>query len=97
MARMHAAFHTENAEATELYSGELGATRRHPKLDGSLGSPVEICLTCDRDRAGPVVAGRTLIRTTDLMSSVPAVSNLDAQPAAAASRNPSSASSIQAP
>ena len=39
-------------------------------------SPVNICGTCDRDRAGPVVIGRTHIPTMDVFSSVCAVQNL---------------------
>lgn len=49
---------------------------RSLKLEGILEAPVNICVTCDRDRAGPVVIGRTHIRTMDLYSSVCAVQNL---------------------
>ena len=75
-ARVHAAFRTANAEAAELFDGERGATYRRLKLEGILEAPVGICVTCDRDRAGPVVVGRTHIRTMDLYSSVCAVENL---------------------
>ncbi len=75
-ARVHAAFRTANAEAAELFEGERGGTYRRLKLEGILEAPVGICITCDRDRAGPVVVGRTHIPTMDLYSSVCAVQNL---------------------
>lgn len=46
------------------------------KLEGILESPLNLCVTCDRDRFGPVVIGRTANRVMDLFSSVCAVQNL---------------------
>ena len=45
------------------------------KLEGIIESPINICITCDRSRTGPVVIGRTAIDTMDLYSSVCAVQN----------------------
>ncbi|RDL48422.1 5,6-dimethylbenzimidazole synthase [Ensifer sp. M14] len=39
-------------------------------------APVNICIDCDRDRAGPAVIGRTHIRAMDLYSTACAVQNL---------------------
>lgn len=46
------------------------------KLEGILESPLNICVTCDRDRFGPVVLGRTCQPDMDLYSTVCAVENL---------------------
>lgn len=59
-----------------MFEPERREIYRGLKLEGILESPVNICVICDRDRAGPVVVGRTHIRTMDLYSSVCAVQNL---------------------
>jgi 5,6-dimethylbenzimidazole synthase len=46
------------------------------KLEGIVESPINLCITCDRERTGPVVVGHTHIKTMDLYSSVCAVQNL---------------------
>ena len=46
------------------------------KLQGILEAPINLCITCDRTRSGPVVLGRTHMPTMDLYSSVCAVQNL---------------------
>lgn len=74
--RVHQAFSTANAEAAEMFEGEKRETYRSLKLEGILESPVNICITCDRDRAGPVVVGRTHIKIMDLYSCACAVQNL---------------------
>ena len=74
--RIKEAFAKANAEAAALFEGERQSTYRSLKLEGILESPVNICVTCDRDRAGPVVLGRTHIPTMDLYSTVCAVENL---------------------
>ena len=74
--RVHAAFEKAHAEAAEMFEGEKQATYRKLKLEGILEAPIGICITCDRERTGPVVVGRTHIKTMDLYSSVCAVQNL---------------------
>jgi 5,6-dimethylbenzimidazole synthase len=74
--RVHSAFAEAHAEAADMFDGEQRATYKTLKLEGILESPVGICITCDRDRAGPVVVGRTHMKTMDLYSSVCAVQNL---------------------
>jgi len=73
---VHAAFTAAHAEAAEMFEGDKRATYRTLKLEGILESPVGICITCDRERTGPVVVGRTHMKTMDLYSSVCAVQNL---------------------
>ncbi len=46
------------------------------KLDGILDSAINLCVTCDRKRFGPVVLGRTCQPDMDLFSTVCAVQNL---------------------
>ncbi len=74
--KVHAAFAQAHAEAAEMFDGEQRATYKKLKLEGILESPIGICITCDRARTGPVVVGRTHMKTMDLYSSVCAVQNL---------------------
>jgi 5,6-dimethylbenzimidazole synthase len=75
-ARVHALFRQANAEAALMFPEEKQATYRSLKLEGILEAPLNLCVTCDRDRAGPVVIGRTHIPEMDLFSTVCAVQNL---------------------
>lgn len=74
--RVLAAFSQAHEEAAEMFEGEKRAAYKALKLEGILESPVGICITCDRKRTGPVVVGRTHMKTMDLYSSVCAVQNL---------------------
>lgn len=74
--RVHDAFSTAHAQAADMFQGDKRATYQKLKLEGILESPIGICITCDRERTGPVVVGRTHIKTMDLYSSVCAVQNL---------------------
>ncbi|HET7776079.1 MAG TPA: 5,6-dimethylbenzimidazole synthase [Azospira sp.] len=75
-ARIHAAFQQANREAAEKFEGERQAIYKELKLEGIREAPINLLITCDRDRAGPVVIGRTHIKAMDLYSSVCAVQNL---------------------
>jgi len=74
--RVHDDFAAANAEAAALFEGERGALYRRLKLEGIREAPVNLCVTCDRDRCGPVVLGRTHMPAMDLYSTVCAVQNL---------------------
>lgn len=74
--RVHALFAKAHGEATEMFDEARRDTYRNLKLEGILEAPLNICVTCDRSRAGPVVLGRTHIPAMDLYSSVCAVQNL---------------------
>lgn len=74
--RVHQAFEKANGEAALMFPEEKQSTYRSLKLEGIVESPVNICVTCDRQRAGKVVIGRTHIPIMDLYSSVCAVQNL---------------------
>ena len=73
---IHTLFEKANAEAAEKFEGESRALYQSLKLEGLLTAPLHICITCDRDRAGPVVLGRTHMSDMDLYSTVCAVQNL---------------------
>ena len=75
-AKIHADFLAAHAEAEQMFGAEKRATYRNLKLEGILESPVNICITCDRSRYGPVVIGRTHIGAMDIYSAVCAVQNL---------------------
>jgi len=74
--KVHALFEKAHAEAAEMFEGEKRETYRNLKLEGILEAPINICVTCDKDRAGPVVVGRTHIPEMDLYSTVCAVQNM---------------------
>ncbi len=74
--KIHQAFLKAHNEAAEMFSGRKKELYRRFKLEGILESPVNICVTCDTSRSGPVVIGRTHIDTMDRYSSVCAIQNL---------------------
>lgn len=74
--RVHEAFCRANAEALEQFSGQRNAQYASLKLEGIRESALNICVTCDRERFGPVVLGRTCQPDMDLYSTVCAVQNL---------------------
>jgi 5,6-dimethylbenzimidazole synthase len=74
--RVHQAFAEADREAAEMFDAERRSIYRSLKLQGILDAPLGICITCDRERMGPVVLGRTHQKTMDLYSSVCAVQNL---------------------
>jgi 5,6-dimethylbenzimidazole synthase len=75
-SRIHAAFERANARAAELFPGPRGAAYRGLKLEGILEAPLNLCVTCDRARHGPVVLGASTQADMDLYSTVCAVENL---------------------
>lgn len=74
--QIHSAFRQANEEAGNMFEGEQQAIYKELKLEGIREAPINLLITCDRDRAGPVVIGRTHIKAMDLYSSVCAVQNL---------------------
>jgi 5,6-dimethylbenzimidazole synthase len=59
-----------------MFPDERRAIYSKLKLQGILESPINLCITCDRSRSGPVVLGRTHMPAMDVYSSVCAVQNL---------------------
>ena len=74
--RIHEIFTAANDEAARMFPDEKREIYSRLKLQGILDSPINLCITCDRSRSGPVVLGRTHMPTMDLYSSVCAVQNL---------------------
>lgn len=75
-SRVKALFDKANAEARAMFEDEKGAAYARLKLEGILESPLNLCVTCDPERAGKVVIGRTHIPEMDEYSTVCAVMNL---------------------
>lgn len=73
---VHAAFARANERAAAMFPDARRAQYRGFKLEGILESSLNLCITCDRSRFGPVVLGRTENRAMDLFSAVCAVENL---------------------
>ncbi len=74
--RVKAAFERANVRAAALFPGDRGDHYRALKLEGIIESPLNLCVTCDRSRQGPIILGRTAQPDMDLYSSVCAVQNL---------------------
>ena len=74
--RIYAAFLRATGEARELFEGKRRDLYASLKLEGIRESALNICVTCDRDRFGPVVLGKTCQPDMDLYSTVCAVENL---------------------
>lgn len=70
------AFSRANDEAAAMFPEERQALYRSLKLEGIRKAPLSICVTCDPERAGPVVLGRTHNPRTDVYSTVCAIQNL---------------------
>ena len=75
-AQVKAAFERANSAAGQLFPGDRGDLYRSLKLEGIMESPLNLCVTCDRSRHGPVVLGKTAQSEMDLYSTVCAVQNL---------------------
>lgn len=73
---LHAAFARANAEAAAMFEAERSTLYRTLKLEGLREAPLLLCVTCERDRAGPVVLGRTHQSEMDIYSTVCAVQNI---------------------
>src|SRR5215469_1815228 len=71
-----ALYEKANAAAAGNYTDERAALYRRLKLEGIVDSPVNLCITCDRQRGGPHVLGRNTMLETDLFSTCLAVQNL---------------------
>lgn len=71
-----ALFDQENARAAGNYDGEDRTRYTRLKLEGITDAPVNVCITCDRERGGPHVLGRNTVLETDLFSACLAVQNL---------------------
>jgi 5,6-dimethylbenzimidazole synthase len=73
---VHGAFNQAHHEAAKMFPEPKRKIYSSLKLEGILEAPLNICLTCDRKRTGPVVIGRTHIKEMDAYSSVCAIQNL---------------------
>ncbi len=74
--QIHAVFEAANSRAAARYTGERQTLYRSLKLQGILDSPLNLVVTCHRERTGPHVLGRDSIRDADVYSTCCAVQNL---------------------
>lgn len=74
--RIKEGFEIANRESAERFSGERKAKYQSLKLEGIIEAPLGICITCDRERTGKVVLGKTIKPEMDLFSAVCAAQNL---------------------
>ena len=70
------AFSRANDEAAAMFPDAQRDRYRNLKLEGIRKAPLSLCVTCDPDRAGPVVLGRTHNPRMDAFSTVCAIQNL---------------------
>jgi 5,6-dimethylbenzimidazole synthase len=73
---VHRAFLRANDAARQQFPPERRDQYAELKLEGILEAGLNLCVTCDRSRFGPVVLGRTCQPDMDLFSTVCAVQNL---------------------
>lgn len=73
---IHAAFERAHNEAASMFPADKRDQYRGFKLEGILESPLNICVTYDPSRFGPVVVGRTANPMMGIFSSICAVQNL---------------------
>lgn len=73
---IHDCFLEANRQAAERYQGERRELYDSLKLAGILEAPVNLCITCDRERPRGSGVGRQTDPATDLYSTVCAVQNL---------------------
>jgi len=69
------AFVEANDEAAKMFDEGRRSHYQSLKLQGILDTPLNVCITCDRKRGGPVVLGKTHQAEMDLYSTVCAVQN----------------------
>ncbi len=69
-------FRDANTAAARRYRGSRASLYRRLKLEGIEEAPVNLCVTCSRQRGGPHVLGRSTVRDTDLYSTCCAIQNL---------------------
>ena len=69
-------FQKTNAEAAMRYDDTRATLYRSLKLEGIEEAPINIGVTCSRQRGGPHVLGRSTVRDTDLYSTCCAIQNL---------------------
>lgn len=71
-----ALFRQTNGDAAAQYEGARASLYRSLKLEGIEEAPVNLCVTCSRQRGGRAVLGRSTVRDTDLYSTCCAIQNL---------------------
>jgi len=69
-------YEAASAKSALQFPPELRQTYQSFKLEGIVEAPLGICVTCDRERNGPVVIGRTIKPEMDLYSTVCAIQNM---------------------
>ena len=74
--RVASNFSQANDEASRHYSDSRKDLYSSLKLEGILEAPINICVTCDRERSGPHVLGTNTVPETDIFSTCCAVQNL---------------------
>lgn len=73
--QIYEAFVSANDEAALMFEGDRRNQYQALKLQGILDTPINVCITCDRKRGGPVVLGKTHQAEMDLYSTVCALQN----------------------
>lgn len=67
---------SERLRAADSFTEERREKYLSMKVEGILEAPINLCVTCDRDRFGPAVVGKNTIPETDLYSTCCAIQNL---------------------
>lgn len=75
-AEIKKGYEAARLESAEQFSKDKQGKYKSFKLEGIMEAPLGICVTCDKNRNGPVVIGRTIKPEMDVYSTVCAVQNM---------------------
>lgn len=75
-AQVRAHVEAERLRAADAFEKERREQYLSFKLEGILDAPINLCVTCDRERFGPAVIGRNTIPETAVYSTCCAIQNL---------------------
>lgn len=75
-AQVRAHVEEERLRAADAFEKERREQYLSFKLEGILDAPINLCVTCDRERFGPAVIGRNTIPETAVYSTCCAIQNL---------------------
>ncbi|WP_261836985.1 5,6-dimethylbenzimidazole synthase [Vibrio ishigakensis] len=75
-AEIKKGYEAARLESAEQFSKDKQGQYKSFKLEGIMEAPLGICVTCDKERNGPIVIGRTIKPEMDVYSTVCAIQNM---------------------
>ncbi len=75
-AKIKKGYEAARLESAQQFSKDKQGQYKSFKLEGIMEAPLGICVTCDKERNGPIVIGRTIKPEMDVYSTVCAIQNM---------------------